>query len=284
MGRRRPNLACSLLLAVLAGCASPPGGTDPVDAPEEERVVREIETIRSAQLLPWSAGLATEATLEVSLRPRDPVTLEILGIRPEGEDFGDGLLEVELRWKDFVGTEPTSFGGSQRTTVPFGADGIATRETPFVRQWSFQLPEPDKRVLARRVQLKAKLHPVDVLTTGARSAGRTLEMDGVIGDSFVEIPADFVPPEDDCSLAEVLADATVKPSTIFLMAVGAGSPNRDLPSLVGAAVMSLEEARSPQRDALFGALQFMTDQTQGRSVARWQLWWSHQEASANNNL
>lgn len=279
MGRRRPDVVKALLLAVLAGCASPPGGTSPAANLAAERVVREIETIRRARFVDGAPGLARQLTIEVSIAPRDPLTLEILGLRPDGEDLGDGLLEVHLRWKDFVGTQPTSFGGSRRTTVPFGADGIATRSEPFLRQWSFDLPEPEDRVLARRVSLTAKLHPVDVQTTGARTAGRTMEVDGLIADTFRVLPEPAAPG----GLEAALADPTISAGAVFLVAVGAGEATRDIPALVGAAVAALEASHGAHRDALFGALQFMTGQTQGRDLARWQLWWSRQSTGQGND-
>ncbi len=223
--------------------------------------------------------MASQLTVEVSIAPRDPLTLEILGLRPDGEDLGDGLLEVHLRWKDFVGTQPTSFGGSRRTTVPFGPDGVATRSEPFLREWTFELPAPEQRVLARRVSLTAKIHPVDVQTTGARTAGRTMEVDALIADSFRVLSG----PAVAGGLEAVLADPSMGADAVFLMAVGAGQATRDIPALVGEAVARLEAARGAHRDALFGALQFMTGQTQGRDLARWQLWWSRQSTAQDDD-
>ena len=283
MGRRRPDVVKALLLAVLAGCASPPGGTAPHADLAPERVVREIETTRRARFIEGPPGLTRVLTVEISIAPKDPLILEIVGLRPGGGDLGDGLLEVHLRWKDFVGTQPTSFGGSRRTTVPFGPDGVATRSQAFLRQWIFELPEPEERVLARRVSLTAKLHPVDVLTVGARTAGRTMEVDGLIADSFRVLSESAINGGPEVSLSDALADASISAAAIFLQAVGSDHASRDIPALVGGAVAALESARGPHRDALFGALQFMTGQTQGRSVARWQLWWSRQSTTRDNN-
>jgi hypothetical protein len=275
MGPRTPEVLI-LLLAVLAGCASPPGDADRADEPE--RVVRDIETIRKAALFGQGPGLTVAVTLEVSIRPKDPVALEILGLRPEGREGNDGLLEVELRWKDFVGTEPTSFGGSFRTTRDFGPDGRATRDDPFVRRWSFELQVPDARVLARRVSVATRLHPVDVLTTGARSAGQTMVVDAVSLDSFRSLTGE--PPQQDLNAA--LEDLLTPPAEVFLLAVGAGAETRDVMALVERAIAVLETSQGPHRAALFGALQFLTGMVHGRSVSRWKLWWSRQQAATES--
>ena len=137
---------------------------------------------------------------------------------------------------------------------------------------------PDARVLARRVSVATKLHPVDVLTDGARSGGQTMAVGAVSMNSFRSMSED--PPLYD--LADALCDQTTPASDVFLLAVGAGSVAREQATLVEHAIAALEESQGPHRGALFGALQFLTGQVNGRSVNRWKIWWSRRQVAAEN--
>jgi len=243
------------------GCASPP----PAE-PEVERQIREIESVRRLALSTPGDGLARQVELQLSLTPKDPLELEVLGVRPEGQVGSDGLVEVAVRWKDHLGVRPDSRGGSFRTTLPMGPDGTASQEQPFTRSWTVNLPEPEARVLARSVSVSVKLHPVDLRSELYRTAGVTVPFDGAALDSFA--PA----PEGDAAAVR------------FLDAVAAGQPERDLVTLVGAALAALPEADGADRDALFGALHFLSGQTNGRSVARWQTWWEAAQRAGDPTL
>lgn len=261
-GRVGRLLLIGLVLLAAAGCASP----SPAAAEQPERQIREIETLARARLEPVAEGLARQVRLVLTLAPLDPLELEVLGRRPADQQGHDGLLEVSVRWKDHLGVRPDSRGGSFRTTVPMGEDGLATREQPFERPWVLDLPDPAPGVLARSVSVVARLHPVDLRSERYRTAGVTVPFEGAGLASFA--PA----PEGDEAAA------------LFLESVGAGQPEADPLERIAAAVAALPSTAGPSREALFGALHFLTGQTNGRSVGRWQAWWEQAREAGDPQL
>src|SRR5690606_38933500 len=122
-----------------------------------------LETVAGLEAVALDEGLADSVDLVLTLAPVTEPVLEVLGRRPAGSPGSDALLEVRVQWTDFLGVAPMSRGTTERFTLPFGDDGEATREEPLRRRFPVTLEPPDARTLARRVELWARLHPVDVV-------------------------------------------------------------------------------------------------------------------------
>jgi hypothetical protein len=279
MARRRraePLFRTTLLRAALllawasAGCATG-GGLAAED--DVERQIRPIETTARLAVLVPPEGLATSVEAELSIAPKDPVELLVRGRRP-GADADDGLsegvVEFEVRWTDFEGTRPTSYGGSFRRVIPFGDDGTATRGQPLTRRFPFALTEPDERILARRVSIWARFHPVDMEAGAARTGSASM--------LFEQVDRMTLRHPTDVGLAALLAQADSEPGALFLAALDESVPEQ---TRLGQIVDALPALRGARRDELFGALQCLTGQTNGRNVYRWQTWWRQRQKAAD---
>ena len=263
-----------LLLAALAAwastacAASRPAGQ--VEAPPPPPRLAAIETRRLLTLRPADSGIQLVAVVQLSLAPKDPLALEVVGLRPAGEPGDDAVVEVQLAWTDFEGLHPTSFGGSMRRVVPFGAGGPASRDEPLVVSLSFDLPPAEARVLARRVRAWARLHPVDMSAGALHTGGASVEFEATSALSFQEQP--------EGSLAEALVQEDGSPRALFLLAVGAGAAAATEDERLSALIEALPELTGARMEATFGALQCLTGETHGRSVYRWQSWWHRRQA------
>ncbi|GJM20170.1 MAG: hypothetical protein DHS20C15_00850 [Planctomycetota bacterium] len=215
--------------------------------------------------------LAREVALELQVWPKDPVELELISAPMTGADQG-ALLEVSLRWVDFLGLAPTSFGRSIKTFRPFGDDQVFSQAERLSRVFRFELEEPEARVLARRLTITARLHPLDLVAAAAerRTGGARVDFPKQQSYSLRRVPAQ--------DLEACLSDpAAVEPDELFLAAVH--EAHADPHARVGRLVEALPGASGMQREALFGALHFLTDATQGRSVTRWQAWWETRQGA-----
>lgn len=211
---------------------------------------------------PESGGLGHEIAAEVRLTPLVNGEWTLLS-QPAGEHQG-GLLEVSLSWKDFVGTSPSSFGRSLKTVRAFGEDLDFSAERPLSRLFRFDVPLPEARILARRVSLSVRLHPVDIRGVALRTGGSRIDFPVASLETYRRDAA--------TPFAELAADAD--PEELFLAAAQVTNSLRS--ERVGEVIARLDATKGPQREAFFGALQFLTGITQGRSVARWEDWWMRQ--------
>lgn len=270
---RAESLILILLAAVgFTACAASGTGGPAASGEHDQPAAAPIETLASLALPGERSQLALEAVVVVSLWPLDPVTLEVLAQRPAGQTGDHGLLELEVRWRDFEGVSPTSFGGSERYVVPLGADGVATPDAPFVRSFSFALPAPEARVLARKLSVKGRLHPVD-LRVGSRGTG---------GYPLTLQPAEFTSLRRDPAhpLVLALADDAVDPAEVFLAGLAGAPEGQALNARLSELVQALPDLTGARREAVFGALHGLTGQTEGRSVYRWRTWLERRLAAA----
>jgi len=217
-------------------------------------------------------GLAREVAVECRLSPKEPIQLELIAA-PVGAAQG-ALLEVSLRWTDFVGVTPTSYGRSTKGFHRFGDDERFDKAEPLSRVFRFDLEAPEPRVLARRLVVTSRLYPVDLVAPDLelRTGGARIDFPQRETHSLRRAPAQ--------DLESCLADLTeVEPEELFLAAVheAVHDPAARVARLVGALP---DVPEGLHREALFGALHFLTGTTQGRSVPRWQSWWETREVSA----
>jgi hypothetical protein len=232
-------------------------------AQEKELPVAVVETARRLAIHAEGDGLVQEVGIELTLFPLESWPVDVLGRRPEGQTGDDALVEIRVKWTDYAGVMPMSWGRSFRRAVPFGADGEASRDEPLVRTFSLHLDPPEDRALARRLEAWARLHPVDVVGPEVRSGGVSLEFPTATAETFRRVP--------EASLEDLLAaDDPPDPADVFLAAVTRATRERAvvLRQLVEALPRLSEERREP----VFGALQYLTEETHGRSVARWEEW------------
>jgi len=239
---------------------------------DDERVLGAIETNLRLAILVEGEGLIESLQAQLSVAPKDPVLLTLRGELPSehaDEGLNGAVVEFELGWTDFEGTRPTSYGGSYRRVLPFGPDGAASKAAPLLRSFPFQLPAPDPKILARRVTLWARFHPLDLEAGAVHTGGATLVFERVARLS-VRAPG-------TASLSEVLADEQSTAGELFLAAVSGGDDAALLEPRLEQLVAVLPGARGSQREAIFGALQCLTGQTNGRNVYRWQAWWRERQ-------
>lgn len=263
------ELTTDLAIATSPGAAASAGTADDPSAgdgdPSAEAGVAESGRI----------GLAREVAVECRLTPKEPIQLELIAA-PVGTAAQGALLEVSLRWTDFVGVTPTSFGRSTKGFHRFGEDARFDKSAPLSRVFRFDLDEPEARVLARRLVVSSRLHPVDLVAPELelRTGGARIEFPQRETHSLRRAPSR----ELEACLAELEA---VEPEELFLAAVHEAL--RDPAARVARLVAVLPEVpEGLHREALFGALHFLTGTTQGRSVARWQSWWETREVSAEH--
>lgn len=226
-----------------------------------------IETARRLRVVPRTEGLPQEVRVELTLFPLEPWTVEVLGQRPEGQAGDDALVEIRVKWTDFAGVQPMSWGRSYRMAIPFGGDGEASREEPLVRSFLVPIDPAEERALARRIEAWARLHPVDLLGPEVRSGGASLEFPLAEAETFRRVP--------EASLAALLdAPGEAAPEDVFLAAVSRPADERG--EVLRLLVEALPRLPDERREPLFGALQYLTGETRGRSVARWEEWLAQQ--------
>ncbi|MCB9899180.1 MAG: hypothetical protein H6825_14340 [Planctomycetes bacterium] len=254
---RVARLAALALAVVLSGaCASTGSSDDP-----EPTEVRPLEILARATLEPVGEGLSTHARLVLSLAPKEPVPIDVIA---EGDgQVSDAFVEVRLQWKDFFGLEPTSLGRGRTLHLPFGPDGSGSRTAPLVRTLDLELEDPDPRVLARRITVDAVLRPIDIEQGEARSGGAALPFPRQTASVFLH-------PVDESLEALLAADPPRDPVAIFTAGAREGL-DRPLPTLT-ALVDALPVLEGAEREALFGALLFLTGETNFRSIPQWKSW------------
>ena len=277
----RPSLravrALGLLAAALlvAACQTTSGlGSDVSGgSPEEgELTLGRIETTARTSLVldvpPDAAdGLARVVRVDLSLAPRDAVPLQIIATPPAGSDVLPAFVEVELAWQDFLGVQPTSWGRTVPSHLPFGSDGEARRDAPVRRSLTLELEEPSARVLARTVEARPRLRPVDLRVGAVHTAGQPIAFPTARVTSLRRPPK--------ASLAEALVADPPQPDEVFLAAAQEGESDRVVTLY---ALLDALAAASPRtREAIFGSLLYLTGTTNGRSEAQWRAWVARNE-------
>jgi hypothetical protein len=255
--------ACVVLgVLVSLGCASTSENGAGADEPLPVAV---IETLNTLHLVAndGQGGLARQLLIELSIEPKMLGIHQIVGRGPEGGLADDALIQLTVSWKDFVGLTNTSFGGRQSRPTVFGDGGEASFGAPFRRTFELELNTPQPGVLARRVQVSARLHPLDVISEVARSAGARME--------FPEASIETLSRQPAGSLSEWFEEGAERdPEELFLSA--ASTPIDRRPQVLARLIGSLASLNRVERDAGFGALHFLTGATNGRSVYAWEAW------------
>lgn len=266
MRARRPvRLAWVLVLAAVAGCAAPgtdAGGDEP-DANEEEDPpsLGLVELVARAAIEPVGEGLVTRVRLRLSLAPKGSVPAEVIARAP-GQG-SDAFVEVRLQWRDFLGVGPTAVGRAHTRHLSFGDDGTAERFLPLERDFDLSLEAPDARMLARRITVDAVLRPVDVIQGSVRSGGVAVPFPRQTVAVFAAVP--------DVPFLDVLAGAPPRdPVQLFVSAAQDGLDERD--ETLVRVVDALDDVVELEREALFGALMFLTGETNFRSIPQWRAW------------
>lgn len=205
----------------------------------------------------------TEVLLvDVAIEPSAPGEVTVVGRRPLLSAGDDALLDLRVRYEDFPGRGPVSYGRTLSRAVPFGDDGVARRGDPLRRRYELRLPEAAD-ALMRRVRVTGQLWPVDVVGPAGRRGGRVLPLRGAVLESLG--PGGGVP------LRALLAAPAPAASDVFLAAVREAREERTrvLGDLVGALAGRGGEAREGALAALFA----LTGLPHGRATYRWSAWW-----------
>lgn len=270
--RRRPSawgaaaraLGCLLACALLPACESTPAG-DPLADPEEPLTLGAIETTTRSSLVAEPGaddGLARVVRVDLSLAPRDAVPLQVIATPPEGSGVLPAFVEVELAWQDYLGVQPTSWGRTVPSHLPFGPDGEARRGDPIVRSLTIELEDPSPSVLARVLEARPTLRPVDLRVGSVHTGGQPVRFPAARVATLRRAPS--------APLATLLGAPDVAPAEVFLAAAHEGEQQRTV--TLYALLDSLAEAPRPVREAIFGALLYLTGTTNGRSEAQWRAW------------
>jgi hypothetical protein len=225
--------------------------------------ITDFESLNRMTLVSKGEGLVEALEVSLAIEPKIPGEYTILGRLPEGSGVSDAMIVFSLHWKDFVGVSSTTSGRERPEIVEFGGDGELSRKAPFSRAYSFDLDRPRANVLARLVEVRATLHPIDVRSTEIRSGGARVVFDSVRLESLLR-PA-------TATIDELLAqDSPRDPVEIFLGA--AQTPEVDRPRVIELLVGALAGLPVRERSACFGALHFLTGNTQGSDVYLWEAW------------
>ena len=207
--------------------------------------------------------IATRLELEVVIEPKTPGVFQVIGQRPGGGPLDDALIQLTVSWKDFVGLSPTSFGGRKSRPTLFGESGEASRGAPLRRLFEIELDAPQPRVLARRVELSARFHPLDVVGDEVRSAGSRMDFPPIAVETVARAPGG--------TLAEWFQEGEGRdPAELFLRA--ASSPPERRLRVIQRLIYSLASLNAAERVAGVGALHFLTGVTNGRSLYAWETW------------
>ena len=207
--------------------------------------------------------IAARIELQVVIEPKTLGVFRVVGRGPGGGTVDDALIQLTVSWKDFVGLSPTSFGGRKSSPTLFGDSGDARRGEPLRRVFEIALETPQPQVLARRVELSARFHPLDVVGDEVRSAGARMEFPPITIETLARVPGG--------TLTEWFHEGDERdPAELFLRA--AASPPERRMRVIKRLIDSLASLNASERDAGFGALHFLTGVTNGRSLYAWETW------------
>lgn len=252
-------LVVALLVIATSGCRSTTGGEG------EPPAVGVVETLNTLRLSSNGGedALATKVYVELGIEPKILGEFRVLGRGGNGRPAQDALVQLSITWKDFVGVSPTSFGGRKSRPTVFGDDGDARFGSPLRRTFELTLDPPPPKVLARRVEVSARFHPLDIVGEEVRSAGARLDFSRASLETLARAPGGV--------LAEWFEEGGERdPEELFLRAA-ATPPDRRL-EVVEWLIGSLASLKGAEREAGYGALHFLTGVTNGRSVYAWEAW------------
>jgi len=266
MGTRAPSPWCARraagLAALVLAAALQSACAQTTTAEDDALPVAVVEMLCEQRLTGLTDGVALAVDCELLIEPKEPGTFRVLG-RGRGGGADDAMLQVSVRWRDFVGVSLTSFGGRRTWPLPFSDDGEAQRGAPLTRHLQLDLEAPQAHVLARRVDVSLRLHPVDVLGEEYRSGGARLEFAPATLECLVRQP--------DGTLDELLAAPGPRnPEELFLRA--AATPLEQREHVIELLVKSLSRLNGSEREAAFGGLYFLTGESHGRQVFAWEAW------------
>jgi hypothetical protein len=251
------------MLTALAstGCRSTAANAADENAP----VVGVVETLNTLTLTSNGGrdGLATQVFVELSIEPKILGEFRLIGRGSGDGPAQDALVQLTMSWKDFPGLSPTSYGGRRSGPTVFGDDGDASRGSPLRRTFELSVGNPDPSVLARRVEVSARFHPIDLVGEEVRSAGARMD--------FPKASLETLAREPGGTLQQWFEEGGERdPAELFLRAAATPEGQRD--AVVEFLVGSLASLKGPEREAAFGALHFLTGVTNGRSVYAWETW------------
>ena len=247
------GLAAGLLLSCSA--ATPGPGREPA------RPLVGVQPRMELRLSTPDDGPARTLRVSVLVEPTDGVPFSVV---PVGGD-GSGLLELTVRWHDFR-AEPTTSGRSTQAVLPWVGAGRAEDGAPLVMTTSVALGDP-RDALARRITVDGRLIGVDLVREDGHTGGSLFNL------ARATLETSPLPPAG--TLERQLQEGD--PAGIFLSAVA--SPPAVREDVVGRLVAALPESGGAGREAIFGALLFLTGETHGRDVWRWTTWWKQREAA-----
>ena len=257
MARRADPLFLTLGLAAgLLSCS--------VATPVAAEPVRPFVSVHPRMELRLSSpddGPAQTLRVSVLVEPTDGVPLSVV---PLGGD-GSGLLELTVRWHDFR-AQPTVSGRSTQAVLPWTGAGRAEDGAPLVMTTSISLGDP-QGALARRITVEGRLIGVDLVREDGHTGGAMFNL------APATLETAPLPPAGSLEQHLQAGDA----EGVFLSAVASPSAVRE--DVIGRLVAALPDSSGASREAVFGALLFLTGETHGRDVWRWTTWWKQRKAA-----
>lgn len=246
-------LAAALLLA--GGCGTLDAGPTP-EAPG----AAVVPSARLELVGRPASGPAQGLRADVLVEPLDGQPFTVRCVRgPDGRPE-PALIELTVRWQDFPGDRPESWGRASLTTVRWEASGEAGPRAPLVIGVDVALPPPGE-ILARRLAVEGRLIGVEFVRGELRTGGTIVPIAGAA-------IATCAPGE-----AQALEGALRSGAARGIFTAAAAASPADRPSVTGRLVEALDGAAGPARDAICAALHYLTGELYGRDAARWRNWW-----------
>lgn len=252
--------AAALLVALLAacGCASPSAGTEgEADAP-----LVAIPLDARLRLAVPAGAVARVLLVEVLIAPVAAGEVTVVARRPALARGDDALLDLRVRYEDFAGRGPVSYGQTLSRAIELGEDGVARPDAPLVRRFELHLPPPGDALL-RRVTVTGRLWPVDVVGPDGRGGGLAVPLRGAVIESHV--------PASSASLRALLGAPDATGHDVFLAAIAEAREERA--RVLDDLVASLPGRGGDVREGVLAALFALTGQPHGRAAYRWAAWW-----------
>jgi len=260
MHPRAESAPLSLVLVAGLVLAASPGGCSATGAGSEAQPPGRLvsfDTRFELRLSTLEDGPSRSLRVAVLVEPLDGLPLEVAPA--DGESAG--LLELRVRWQDF-GAAPASVGRTTQVVLPWSVAGLARPGAPLVLSTTVALGEPGE-ALARRVTVEGRVIGIELLRDDLRSGGLLRSLPAV------QLEMTALPPAG--SLERHLAEGD--PEGIFLAAAAVSGATERREEVLGRLIEALPDSGGAAREALFGALLFLTGETHGRDTWRWTNWW-----------